>query len=196
MAWRWLSGAPNVDRCLAWASAIRCAATATPRLHAEYGKRFFTRRSKARSRPWPSAPTRFSAGISQSSNVTSFGIADVLMTLMLRAVKPGVPCSTMKHEILARPFALSVRAHTRPHGASWAREAKTLRPFRTHRSPLRSARVWIAPAGSEPPDGSVIAKNVLSPSRIVGSAYFLICSLFPAQIAGGGYRPKTPQPGL
>src|SRR4029453_9825162 len=46
MAWRWLSGCPKVERCLAWAMAMRCAATATPRLHAEYGKRFFTSRSK------------------------------------------------------------------------------------------------------------------------------------------------------
>jgi len=50
--------------------------------------------------------------------VTSFGIADVLMTLMGRAVKPGVPRSRMKQEMPPRPFALSVRAHTSPHGAS------------------------------------------------------------------------------
>ena len=63
---------------------------------------------------------------------------------------------------------------------------KTLRPLSTQRSPRRSARVWMAPAGSEPPDGSVMAKNVRQPSRTVGSAYFVICSLVPAQIAGGG----------
>ena len=108
------------------------------------------------------------------------------MTLMGRAVKPGVPRSRMKHEIPPRPLVLSVRAHTRPHGASWAREVKTLRPLRTQRSPRFSARVWIAPAGSEPPEGSVMAKNVFRPSRIVGTAYFAICSLLPAQIAGGG----------
>jgi hypothetical protein len=80
MAWRWLSGAPNVERCLAWAIAMRCAATAIPRLHAEYGKRFFTSRSNARSSPCPSWPIRFSAGISQSSKLTSLGIAEVRIT--------------------------------------------------------------------------------------------------------------------
>src|SRR5439155_1070578 len=30
IAWRWLRGAPNVDRCLAWAIAMRWAAAATP----------------------------------------------------------------------------------------------------------------------------------------------------------------------
>ncbi len=160
MACRWLSGAPNVERCLAWATAMRCAAVATPRLQAEYGKRFLTSRSKARSRPWPSWPIRFSAGISQSSKLTSLGIAEVRITRMGLAVKPGVPCSRMKHEMPPRPFPLSVRAKTMPHGASWAREMKTFLPLSTHLSPRRSARVWIAPAGSEPPAGSVIAKNV------------------------------------
>jgi hypothetical protein len=93
-------------------------------------------------------------------------------------------------------LALSVRAQTIPQGASWAREMKTLRPFSTHRSPRFSARVWMAPAGSDPPDGSVMAKNVFVPSRTVGTAYFAICALLPAQMAGGGMRPKTPQPGL
>ena len=69
----------------------------------------------------------------------------------------------------ARPLALSVRAHTTPHFALWMFEMKTLRPFSTHVSPRFSARVWIAPAGSEPPDGSVMAKNVRHPSRTVGS---------------------------
>ena len=69
------------------------------------------------------------------------------MTRIGFAVKPGVPRSTMKQEMPARPFALSVRAHTSPHGASWAREVKTLRPFSTQRSARFSARVWIAPAG-------------------------------------------------
>ena len=86
----------------------------------------------------------------------------------------------------ARPLPLSVRANTMPHGAWWAREMKTLRPFSTQRSPRFSARVWMAPAGSEPPDGSVMAKNVFTPSRMVGTAYFSICALLPAQIAGGG----------
>jgi hypothetical protein len=62
----------------------------------------------------------------------------------------------------------------------------TLRPFSTQWSPRFSARVWMAPAGSEPPDGSVMAKNVFTPSRMVGTAYFSICALLPAQIAGGG----------
>jgi hypothetical protein len=92
----------------------------------------------------------------------------------------------MKHEMPPRPFPLSVRAKTMPHGASCAREMNTLRPLSTHLSPRRSARVWIAPAGSEPPEGSVIAKNVSLPSRSVGTAYFSICALLPAQIAGGG----------
>src|SRR5262249_26843435 len=112
------------------------------------------------------------------------------------AVKPGVPGSRTKPERPPRPFSLLVRAQTIPHFALCAFEMKTLRPFSTHRSPRRSARVWMAPAGSEPPEGSVIAKNVRHPSRTVGTAYFSICALLPAQIAGGGYRPKTPQPGL
>src|SRR5437879_12885857 len=72
------------------------------------------------------------------------------------AVKPGVPGSRMKHEMPARPFSLLVRAQTIPHFELWAFEMNTLRPFSTHVSPRRSARVWIAPAGSEPPEGSVI----------------------------------------
>jgi hypothetical protein len=34
---------------------------------------------------------------------------------------------------------------------------KVFVPFRTYTSPRRSARVWIARPGSEPPPGSVIA---------------------------------------
>ena len=63
---------------------------------------------------------------------------------------------------------------------------KTLRPLSTHRSPRRSARHWMAPAGSAPPEGSVMAKKVRHPSRTVGTAYFWICASVPAQIAGGG----------
>ena len=87
-------------------------------------------------------------------------MAEVRIIRMGLAVKPGVPCSRMKQEMPARPFALSVRANTMPHGASCAREMKTLRPLSTQRSPRCSARVWIAPAGSEPPEGSVMAKKV------------------------------------
>ena len=86
----------------------------------------------------------------------------------------------------ARPLPLSVRAKTTPHGASCAREMKTFLPLSTHLSPRFSARVWMAPAGSEPPEGSVMAKKVCQPSRMVGIAYFSICALVPAQIAGGG----------
>ena len=100
--------------------------------------------------------------------------------------KPGVPGSMMKHEMPPRPFSLLLRAKTIPHLAPSMLEMKTLRPFSTHLSPRFSARVWMAPAGSEPPDGSVMAKNVRQPSRIAGAAYFSICALLPAQIAGGG----------
>ena len=123
-------------------------------------------------------------------------MAEVRITRIGFAVNPGVPRSRMKHEMPARPLALSVRAHTMPHGASWAREMNTLRPFKTQRSPRFSARVWMAPAGSAPPEGSVMAKKVFVPSRTVGIAYFSIWALLPAQMAGGGIRPKTPQPGL
>src|SRR5262249_60954647 len=115
----------------------------------------------------------------------SLGTAEVRMTRIGFAVKPGVPRSTMKQEIPARPLALSVRAQTRPHGASWAREAKTLRPFSTQRPPRFSARVWIAPAGSDPPDGSVMAKNVLRPSRVGRTAEGSVFLLVPAPVAGG-----------
>ena len=186
IAWRWLSFWPNVSRCLACSMAMRCAATATPRFVAEYGNRFLTSRSKASSSPCPSLPMRASAGSSQSSNTTSLGIAAVRSVRMFFQEKPGVPGSRMKQEMPPRPFSLLVRAKTMPHFPLCALEMKTLRPLSTHRSPRRSARVWMAPAGSEPPDGSVIAKNVRQPSRIVGSAYFLICSWLPAQIAGGG----------
>ena len=101
-------------------------------------------------------------------------------------MKPGVPGSRMKQEMPARPFSLLLRANTMPHLPLCALEMKTLRPFSTHLSPRRSARHWIAPAGSAPPEGSVMAKNVRQPSRIVGTAYFSICALLPAQIAGGG----------
>src|SRR6202022_1568164 len=101
------------------------------------------------------------------------------------------PWLTEEEQNPPRPLPFSVRANTMPHGASCAREMKTFRPLSTHLSPRRSARVWIAPAGSEPPDGSVIAKKVSLPSRSVGTAYFSICALLPAQIAGGGQRPKT-----
>jgi hypothetical protein len=137
-----------------------------------------------------------SAGIAQSSNTTSVGTDAVRIVRIGVAVKPGVPRSTMKHEMPARPRRGSVRANTTPQGASCAREMKTLRPLRTQRSPRRSARVWMAPAGSEPPDGSVIAQNVSWPSRTAGTAYRAICSGVPPQITGGGLRPKTPAPGL
>ena len=127
-----------------------------------------------------------SPGSTQSSNTTSFGIAAVRMVRMFFHVKPGVPGSTMKHEMPPRPFSLLLRANTMPHFALSMFEMNTFRPLSTHVSPRRSARVWIALAGSEPPDGSVIAKKVRQPSRMVGTAYFSICALEPAQMAGGG----------
>jgi hypothetical protein len=56
---------------------------------------------------------------------------------------------------------------------------KIFEPFSTHESPSRTARVRMARAGSEPPLGSVIAKKVWRPSRIVGTAYLRICSGVP-----------------
>jgi len=50
---------------------------------------------------------------------------------------------------------------------------------------LRTARHWIAPAGSDPPEGSVIAKKVCQAFLIAGTAYFWICSSVPAQMTGG-----------
>jgi len=37
----------------------------------------------------------------------------------------------------------------------------------------------MAPAGSDPPPGSVMAKKVYRPSRSVGTAYFSICCRVP-----------------
>src|SRR2546428_3144311 len=160
IAWRWLSGTPNVERCLAWAIARRGAAAATTRLHAEYGNRRRVRRSRQSWRPRPCSPRRFSAGTVQSSRTTSFGTATVRIVRIGRAVKPGVPFSMMKQEIPSRPFARSVRTKTTPHSASWAWEMNIFVPFSTQWSPRFSPRLWIAPAGSEPPLGSVIAKKV------------------------------------
>ena len=67
-------------------------------------------------------------------------MAEVRIVRMGVAVNPGVPFSRMKQEMPARPLPLSVRANTMPHGALWAREMKTLRPFSTQRSPRFSAR--------------------------------------------------------
>ena len=89
-----------------------------------------------------------------------------------------------------------MRANTTPHSASWACDVKILVPFSTQPPSFFTAVVWMAPAGSDPPLGSVIAKKVLNPSRMAGMAYFSICSAVPAKMNGAGGRPKTPQPGL
>ena len=66
----------------------------------------------------------------------------------------------------ARPLPLSVRANTTPHCASWAWEMKTLRPFSTHgRRAARRGSGWRRRDRSRR-DGSVMAKNVCSPSRM------------------------------
>ena len=96
----------------------------------------------------------------QSSSTISFGTATVRIVRIGRAVKPGVPFSTTKHEIPSRPFVRSVRTKTTPHSASCAWEMNIFVPFKTQWSPRLSPRLWIAPAGSEPPLGSVIAKKV------------------------------------
>ena len=79
---------------------------------------------------------------------------------MGRAVKPGVPFSTMNALTPARPLVRSVRAKITPHSPRSAREMKIFVPFSTQWSPCLTAVVWMAPAGSEPPLGSVMAKNV------------------------------------
>jgi hypothetical protein len=139
---------------------------------------------------------RFSSGTSQSSNTTSLGTDAVRMVRMFRAVNPFMPFSTMKQLMPARPLPESVRQNTTPQGASWAREMKILVPLMTQRSPFFSARQRMAPAGSEPPEGSVMAQKLSCPCSMHGTAYFSICALVPAQIAGGGLRPNTPQPVL
>ena len=98
--------------------------------------------------------------LGQSSSATSLGTATVRIVRMGRGLKPGVPLSTMKQLIPSRPLAALVRAKITPHSASWAWEMNIFVPLRTQRSPCFTARVWIAPAGSEPPPGSVIAKKV------------------------------------
>jgi hypothetical protein len=95
------------------------------------------------------------------------------------AVKPGVPLSMMKQLMPARPFAASVRTNTTPHSASFACEMNVLVPLRTQWLPCFTPRLRIAFAGSEPPLGSVMAKNVRNPSRSAGTAYFSICSRVP-----------------
>ena len=97
-----------------------------------------------------------------------------------RAVKPGVSLSMMKQLMPLRPLSGSVRTNTTPQSASWAWEMKIFAPLMTQASPSRTARVRIAPAGSEPPLGSVIAKKVYRPCSSVGTAYFRICSGVPA----------------
>ena len=47
------------------------------------------------------------------------------------AVNPGVPLSTMKQLMPARPFEASVRTNTTPHSASWACEMNVFVPLRT-----------------------------------------------------------------
>ena len=91
---------------------------------------------------------------------TSFGTATVRMVRIGRAVKPGVPLSMMKQLIPSRPFAALVRTKTTPHSASWTWEMNIFVPLRIQRSPRFTPRLWIAPAGSEPPLGSVMAKKV------------------------------------
>ena len=78
-----------------------------------------------------------------------------------RTWKPGVSASTMKQVMPPRPFSASVRAKTRPKCAWSAPEMKILEPLMTQPLVLGSARVWMARAGSLPPDGSVRPKKRL-----------------------------------
>ena len=74
----------------------------------------------------------------------------------------------MKQVMPARPFDASVRANTMPYCARSAPEMKSLAPFSTQPLSLRSALVWMARAGSLPPDGSVRPKNGFFSPRSVG----------------------------
>ncbi len=80
--------------------------------------------------------------------------------MIRRTWKPGASVSTMKQVIPSRPLLLSVRANVMPKSARSAPLMKCLVPFRTQPSPSRCAVVWIAPAGSLPPAGSVRPKKL------------------------------------
>ena len=80
--------------------------------------------------------------------------------MIRRTWKPGASVSTMKQVMPSRPLLLSVRANVMPKSARSAPLMKCLVPFRTQPSPSRWAVVWIAPAGSLPPAGSVRPKKL------------------------------------
>ena len=63
-------------------------------------------------KPLPSSPTKFAAGIRQSSNTTShvFDVRIPILFSSLPVLNPGVPASTKNIEIPLTPFVLSVIA--------------------------------------------------------------------------------------
>ena len=108
-------------------------------------------------------------------------------TYTLIEVGEGTGGGMMKQLMPARPFEASVRTNTTPHSASCACEMNVLVPLRTQWLPCFTPRLLMALAGSEPPLGSVMAKNVRKPSRSAGTAYFSICSRSALSSAGSAY---------
>ena len=117
--------------------------------------------------PLLTSPSTFADGTRRSSNWISVAYrADRSVCITRRTWNPGASVSTMKQVIPSRPPSLSVRANVIPKSARSAPLMNCLVPLRIQSSPSRRAVVWIAPAGSLPPEGSVNAKKLrFSPFR-------------------------------
>ena len=137
-----------------------------PHISRSFWKFFMTERKPSFSRP-----SRFDAGIRQSSKISS-AVSEDSQPVFFSARptrNPGVPLSTMNIEIPCEPRASRlVLAATKYTSACTPLVMNILLPLSTNPSPARSARVRM-PATSDPASGSVTATAVIvSPLTMPG----------------------------
>ena len=129
-------------------------------------------------KPWPSAPSSWSAGIRQFSNSTSLVSLARMPSLssFLPAVMPGVPFSMMNAEMPLVPAARSVTAIATSTSPTRPCVVNVFDPFSTQHAPARAAVVRM-PAASLPEVDSVSPHAPIFSPRASGTRNLLLLRL-------------------
>src|ERR687888_453328 len=183
-------GCPNVSRSRAYSTDFSRHARMTPHAPAATVKRPWSRPCMAISKPWPSSPTRFSAGTSTFSKKSSPVEPAQMPSLfsVSAVVNPRIPRSTTKAEMPLCFADGSLFAKTRAWSATFAYEIQFLEPFRTYVSPSRRALDFIE-ATSEPAAGSVRPKQAIFSPRAWGTSQRCFCSSVAYLSSASEFRP-------
>jgi len=131
-------------------------------------------------KPCPSSPSSWSAGMRQLSKRTSLvSLARIpSLSSFLPGVMPGVPFSTMKAEMPLGPAARSVTAITTMMSPTRPCVVNVFEPFSTQQVPARAAAVRI-PAASLPEVDSVRPQAPIFSPRASGARYCCFCASVP-----------------